>query len=113
MGISASILLNVVNILLESINQFLIYRIGHNSKSRRDSIILFTNFVSQFFNTGIILLLCNADLRFSILSFIPIQNAFVDISYHWFTATGTSIVTVMIICAVSPIIEILIELLIT
>lgn len=112
MGILASILLNVVNIILESINRNFIVKIGHNSKSRRDSIILFTNFLTQFFNTGIILLLCNSNLSYSILSFIPIYNSFVDISYHWYTATGTSIVIVMIISAVSPCIEILIEFLI-
>jgi glutamate formiminotransferase len=112
MGISASILLNVVNIILEGLNQNQIDKIGHNSKSKRDSIVLFTNFVTQFFNTGIILLLCNSNLSYSIISFIPIENSFVDMSYHWYTATGTTIVIVMIICAVSPIIEILIEFLI-
>jgi hypothetical protein len=47
-----------------------------------------------------------------VLSFIPIENSFVDISYHWYTATGTTIVIVMIISAVSPFIEILVEYLI-
>ena len=111
LGILASVLLNIVNFFLEMINKYFIDRIGYKSKSSRDSVILLKNFISQFFNTGIILLLCNANTTYSILSFIPLNNSYVDISYHWYTHTGTSIVIVMIICAISPYIEFLIEFL--
>lgn len=58
-----------------------------------------------------IVLLANSNLKHSVLSFVPIQNLFVDMSKRWHGIVGNSIVIMMILCAVSPYIEIIVEVL--
>ena len=65
-------------------------------------------FISSFINTGIILLLTNAELKYSILGFIPIHNQFSDINKQWYTDVGPSMVQTMIIMAFYPYAEFII-----
>jgi len=62
-------------------------------------------FVSTFINTGIILLFTNADLKYSILYWIPINNQYSDISKDWYLDIGVALVKTMAIMAVFPYVE--------
>lgn len=48
-------------------------------------------FVTSFINTGIILLLTNADLSFSVLKFIPIRNQYSDFGENWYQDIAPSL----------------------
>ena len=52
----------------------LIDNIGLDTLSLKTSSIMTTIFVASFVNTGIILLFTNAELKYSVLKFIPINN---------------------------------------
>lgn len=60
-------------------------------------------FVSQFVNSGIILLLVNANLQYSPISFIPIYNIYADIGPDWYVDIGYTMTQSMIIMAGMPI----------
>jgi hypothetical protein len=54
-------------------------------------------------NSGIILLLVNANLQFSPINFLPIYNIYTDISADWYSDIGWTITQSMIIMASMPI----------
>ena len=63
-------------------------------------------FITSFINTGVILLFCNADLRYSILKFIPIKVLYPDLDRSWYLDIAPSLVQTMIIAAFYPYIDI-------
>ena len=63
-------------------------------------------FITSFINTAIILLLCNADLRYSVLSFIPIRVLYPDLDRNWYLDIAPNLVQTMIIAAFYPYIDI-------
>ena len=59
--------------------------------------------MSTLINSGIILLLVNANLAYSPISFVPIYNIYTDISADWYVDIGWTITQSMIIMAGMPI----------
>jgi len=74
MSSSVSFLIVIVNMVIRTINIKLIDRVGYNTLSVQTSMIMKSIFYASFINTGIILLLTNSDLQYSVLKFIPIRN---------------------------------------
>ena len=108
---SAFFLTNVVTALVSGINYFLrmfniklIDTIGIEREDVRTGLIMKCIFITTFINSGILLLLTNADLEFSILSFIPITNQYPDLNSNWYADIGPTIVQSMIIMALFPMI---------
>jgi hypothetical protein len=62
-------------------------------------------FSASFINTAIILLLTNANLDFTPLSFIPIRNEYDDFNENWYTDIGLTLRKTMVFSAVFPYIE--------
>jgi hypothetical protein len=64
-------------------------------------------FIAQFFNTAILLLLANADFKYSILYWVPLFDTgqYTDLTQEWYNDIGSSLVTTMLIASVFPIIE--------
>lgn len=68
-------------------------------------MIVISIFIAQYFNTGIILLLTNADFENgSFLVFLGdlFQGSFSDFTTRWYLQVSPAIVTTMMIKAVSP-----------
>lgn len=68
---------------------------------------MFTIFWAQFFMTGIILVLCNANLEYNFLSFVPLRAQFPDYTPNWYILVGPAIVQTMILMSVFPYINFL------
>jgi hypothetical protein len=67
-------------------------------------------FITSFINTGIILLFCNANLQYSVLSFLHINLFYPDIDRNWYIDIGPSLVQTMLISAFYPYIDITIQI---
>ena len=86
-------------------NIALIDYVGMDKLSMQVRSIMTSIFVISFINTAIILLLTNANLDYSVLSFIPLKNQYPDIDMNWYIEVGPSLVQTMLICAVYPPLE--------
>jgi len=88
----------------------LIDTIGYDTHSERTSAIMTSIFITSFINTGILLNLTNANLKFTFLKFIPLQGQYTDFTNEWYQTIGASLVQTMLIQAFMPFIEIGIKL---
>lgn len=98
-----------INMFIRSLSIYLIDLIGYERDSARVSDIMATVFISSFINTGILILLTNAN--FSYYSFgnvLPIRNQYSDLDQNWYLFVGPSLVQTMFISACMPYIEFLI-----
>ncbi|CDW91100.1 UNKNOWN [Stylonychia lemnae] len=103
--ISATI--NIVNTILKIVLIFLITKIGEDTKSAQIRSIKVGVFVTQFFNTAILLLLSTANFsetRIPILEGIS-RGQFTDFVEEWYKEIGSIIVKTMAIASIMPVIE--------
>jgi hypothetical protein len=70
----------------------LIDYVGSYKVSVQVRAIMTSIFVTSFINTAIILLMANANLEYSPLSFIPFQNQYPDMDMNWYIEVGPSLV---------------------
>ena len=101
----SSFLVTVFNMMIRSFVIARISSIGYNQESILNREIMKAIFISQFINTGVIILLTNANFTGTILSFIPINNSFNDFTSEWYRASGSSLVTTMLYGAFTPFIQ--------
>lgn len=64
--------------------------------------IMTSCFYSIFINTGLMLMITNANFENTILSFIPIKREFNDFTPDWYRVIGSSLQTTMLIAAFMP-----------
>ena len=83
----------------------LIAFIGYYTESEQTLVIKSSIFVSQFFNTAILLLLTNANTRHTILAFLPFRGIYPDLTQEWYSDVSASLVNTMRTAAFWPIIE--------
>lgn len=86
-----------LNTFLRIVNIFLVKKIGFNKESEVIMTIMTFVFYSQFMNTGLILLLTNANFNNTPLTFLPINNQFSDFTQGWYDMVGSQIVKTMLI----------------
>lgn len=67
-------------------------------------------FIASFLNTGVVLLLTNANLENTFLNFLPIKNQFPDFTRDWYIVVGGSLTQTVLLLAFMPYIEIIIAL---
>lgn len=67
-------LVSFFNIIIRNMNMKLIDCIGYHTQSERYTAIMTSVFITSFVNTGILLLLTNANLDYTFLSFLNISN---------------------------------------
>lgn len=103
---AVTVLVSVINIVLRTLNIQLIQRVGLDTQSELTSKIMRSVFITSFINTGIILLMTNADLSFSVLKFIPIINQYSDFGENWYEDIAPSLTQTMFIMGIFPYIEI-------
>lgn len=77
-----SLVVSGFNMLIRTINYYLIDYIGYDTESRRVSTIMTSIFFASLINTGVIVLFTNAKLTFvPILKLFPINNQYTDFGY--------------------------------
>lgn len=105
-----TILVTVINIVIRTINIRLINSIGYATVSKQVSLIMQSIFWATFINTGIILLMTNADLSYAPYPFalFPLYNQYPDLNENWYEEIGPQLCKTMFIMAVYPYIEMLI-----
>lgn len=94
---------SAINYILKTVNVGLVKDIGIEREDRQDSIIMKFIFASTLINSGIILLLVNANFIYSPIAFIPIRNIYSDINADWYGDIGWTITQSMIVMAGMPI----------
>jgi len=95
----------IINFVLRTINMHLIAYIGYYTESEQTKVVKLAVFLSQFFNTGILLLLTNANTQETFLKMLPLSGQYHDLTSEWQTDIGASIVATMTFTAYWPIIE--------
>lgn len=106
-GASISVVVNVVNTILKLIIIALITNIGEDTKSAMMRSIMVGVFVTQFFNTAVLLPLSSANL--TELN-VPIINTYAkgpytDFTEEWYKDIGALLIEAMIINSIMPVIE--------
>lgn len=103
---SVSVAVTVVNTIIRTINIILIKFIGYHTESEEITVIMISIFVATFFNTGILLLLADADLtqnRF--ISWIPLRGPYPDLTENWYLNIAPSLIFTMLLNSVYLYIE--------
>lgn len=102
LGTSISFIIIGINIILKTVIIKLITAIRHDTYSERLSKITNGVFLAQFFNTGILLLLVNANMtEHSFAKFIS-TGKWYDYMPLWYTEVGNKIVKTMMINSITP-----------
>ncbi len=106
-GASISVVVNVVNTILKLIIIALITNIGEDTKSAMMRSIMVGVFVTQFFNTAVLLPLSSANL--TELN-VPIINTYAkgpytDFTEEWYKDIGALLIEAMIINSIMPVVE--------
>lgn len=105
-----TILVTVINIVIRTINIKLINSIGYATVSKQVSLIMLSIFWATFINTGVILLMTNAELAYAPgpLSWFPLHAQYPDLDENWYEDIGPQLCKTMFIMAIYPYIEMLI-----
>jgi hypothetical protein len=69
-----TIIIVILNSVLRLINIFLVKKIGFNKESEVTMTIMTFVFYSQYLNTGLVLLLTNANTRYTPIEWFHIRN---------------------------------------
>lgn len=100
-----SILVTAMNIVIRTINIKLVNAIGYATESKQVSLIMLSVFYATFVNTGIIMLMTNAELSHTVLAFLPLRNQYPDLDGNWYEEVGPALTKTMCIMAFYPYIE--------
>ena len=71
---STSLFLSIANMVVRNFIYQIIDLVKFDNLSSRTSAIITAIFITTFINSGIVMLFTNANLKYSILSFIPINR---------------------------------------
>jgi hypothetical protein len=83
---------------------WMIKKIGYHTLSGEISAIMFTIYVMTFFNTGILLILADANFtQYKSLSWIPgFKGPFPDLTEDWYITIAPSLILTMFLNAIYP-----------
>jgi len=104
LGASISVIIIVVNAILKTSIILLIQWVGEDTFSEQLSSITNGVFYAQFFNTGLLLLLVNANMTEHKPKMITqqINNQYYDYSPEWYADVGQNLFQTMIIQSILP-----------
>ena len=97
-----AVFISLTNFLIEKLFQYFVKQIGYKSQSEESRALMTYVFFIQFTNTAVILMVAHANYKFSMLSFIPIQNQYADFTSDWYLLVGDSLVKTQLINAFQP-----------
>ena len=106
-NLSISVMINIVNTVIKLILVNLIQIIGEDTRSATNRSVKMGVFVTQFFNTGILILLSSANFQYTN---VPILNQYLrgqytDFTSDWYKDVGAIIVKAMLIASIMPVVE--------
>jgi hypothetical protein len=99
--------ISVVNTILRTILILLVKFIGEDTKSEQTRSVKVAVFITQFFNTAILLLLFNANMSENSIPILSevLRGEYTDFHEEWYSDIGCTILKAMIVAAVFPVIE--------
>ena len=108
-----SILISIVNVAIRLTYQKMIKLIGYPHKTQEIKMMVFFIFITQYFNTGLILLFTNAKFEQTIMNglsrfnkFLPISGGiYSDFTTRWYLEISPMIIFTMMVRAVWPFIN--------
>ena len=100
-----TVVIVLIDQMLIFLNIYLVERIGFGTRETIVRTICMSIFYSQYFNTGLLLLISNANLEYSALSFTQLQGRYADFDNRWYKDLGPQIVQTMFIKSFSPFIQ--------
>ena len=96
-------LIAVINISVRLLNMYLTNKVGYNYESQRVRMLMQCIIYSQYFNTSLMILLCNADFYHTPLHWIPkARGQFSDISINWYIMFAPALIKTSMFYAVFP-----------
>jgi len=102
LGTAISFIIIAVNTILKILIIKLIETIRYDTQSEKIAAITNGVFIAQFFNTGILLLLVNANISEHFLGKFISSGKYYDYYPEWYQDVGTKIVKTMIINCIMP-----------
>ena len=92
--------------IIRSLCIYMIKKVGYHTETAEITAIFISIFVATFFNTGILLLLADADLsEITWLSWLPLRGPFPDLTEQWYIIIAPSMILTMFLAAVYPYID--------
>jgi len=85
----------IANIIIREINIVMIKMSGNHTESGQIQEIFLAIFIATFFNTAILLLLTNANTQQTILSWLPFNGIYSDLTTDWFLQVGPTLISTM------------------
>lgn len=103
-----TVIITVVNILIRTLVILMIKKVGYHTATAEIAAIMVTVYVATFFNTGILLLLADANTnQVKSLAWFPFLNGpFPDLTEDWYIVIAPSLILTMFLNAITPYIEI-------
>lgn len=93
----------VINLLARYFNIYLIKGVGYNTESFQMAQIMQSILYATFFNTAILIVLCNANFKqYPWLKWFPLRGQFHDTSSNWYILVGPPLVQTMMVLAIFP-----------
>jgi len=107
-----SFFITFVNVIIRAFVIWMIKKVGYHTLTAEIATIMITIYVMTFFNTGVLLLLADANFtQIKALSWIPgFKGPFPDLTEEWFVVIAPSLVFTMFLNAIYPYIDICIAL---
>ena len=97
-----TVLIVVIDQILIFINIALIEKIGFSTREIIIRQVCMSIFYSQYFNTGLLLMISNANFKYSFLSFIPLRGRYPELNLSWYQDLGPQLIKTMLIKAFVP-----------
>lgn len=95
-------LIILIDQMLIFLNIHLVEKIGFGTQEIIVRTICMSIFYSQYFNTGLLLLISNANLEYSALSFTQLKGRYADFDNRWYQDLGPQLVQTMFIKSFMP-----------
>lgn len=100
-GITTGLIVAIDQLLI-IVNIAVITRIGFSTHEIVVRQICMSIFYSQFFNNGLLLLISNANLQYSPLSFISLESRYTEMDARWYQDVAPQIITSMFFKSFMP-----------
>jgi hypothetical protein len=104
LGELVTVVITVVNLIIRDVVIWMIKKVGYHTNTAEISAIMVTIYVATFFNTGILLLLADANLsQVKMLSWLPgFKGPFPDLTEEWYIVIAPSLILTMVLNAIAP-----------
>lgn len=101
MNESTSVVITIVNSILQVVIALLMEKVGYHTVSRLTSETMTAIFTAMFFNTAIVLMIADANFEYiPHLRWVPLHGLYPDFEYSWYVSIAPSLLFTMVINSV-------------